>query len=172
MVAGDLSKTTAIPEHEPQMFPDDVYRKQLSEIISVLENWARDNRDSAQIETASTASYWKMSAVPHVHGACPFELLLRADQRFNVAIAGEVYEDNPIAKFDFFTMLVGAIARGHVERIQVLNALTGAPEAMETRVTLEDGWAWIGERRIGPRNPQRLESTQELRTRRYLAYRR
>ena len=154
------------------MFPDDVYRRHLGEIIAALETWAHDNRDVARIETASTPSFWKVNVNPHVRGACPFELLLRSDQRFNVAIGDEVYEDNPVGNFDFFAKLAGAIVRGHVERVDFLNALTGALDMIETRVTLDDGWAWIGERRIGQRSATRLESGQELRTRPYLPYRR
>jgi hypothetical protein len=154
------------------MHSDDVYRNQLGETILSLEGWARDNRDVAAIEIAVTPTYWKLSARPETLGACPFEFLLRADQKFNLAIGGEVYEDKPVDKFDFFGMLARAIAAGRVERIEVLNALTGACEALETRVTLEDGWAWIGERRIASRAPHRLEAAQELRTRRYLPYRR
>jgi hypothetical protein len=154
------------------MYSDDVYRNHLGETIAALEDWARDNRDVATIETSSNAAYWKLSVMPHAAGACPIELLLRADQRFNVAIGGEVYEDKPVDKFDFFAMLVRAIARGNVERINVLNALTGALEAIETRVTLEDGWAWIGERRIASRGSHKIDSAQELRTRRFVPYRR
>jgi hypothetical protein len=154
------------------MYSDDVYRKNLSDTISALEAWARDFRDVAEIETPETAAYWKLSVVPHVAGACPFELLLRADQKFNAAIGGEIYEDKPIDKFEFFPMLARAIATGNVEHIEVLNALTGALDAIETRVTLEDGWAWIGERRTGPRGARRTDSTQELRTRHFLPYRR
>jgi hypothetical protein len=154
------------------MHSDDVYRNQLGEAILSLEGWARDNRDVAAIEMSVTPSYWKLSAQPETFGACPFDLLLRADQKFNLAIGGEVYEDKPVDKLDFFGMLARAIAAGRIERIEVLNALTGAREAIETRVTLEDGWAWIAERRIGPRTAQRLEAAQELRTKRYLPYRR
>ena len=128
-------------------------------------------RDVARIETSAAASYWKLSVTPHVAGACPFELMLRADQKFNVQIADETYEDKPVDTFEFFPMLVRAIASGNVERIEISNALTGALDAIETHVTLEDGWAWIGERRIG-RAARRTDAAQQLRAHRFLLYRR
>ena len=154
------------------MFSDDVYRANLASVIAVLEAWARTQRDVAEIDTAAVASYWKMAVAPHAGGACPFEILLRADQRFDVLIAGETYEDKPIDRFDFFPMLARAICKGDVARVEISNALTSAPEAIETHVTLEDGWAWIGERRIGARAARRIDTTVESRTRRFLPYRR
>lgn len=154
------------------MFSDDVYRNRLSDVIATLEAWARDQRDVARIETLASGAYWKMAVEPTAAGTCPFELMLRADQRFNVKVAEEVYEDKPVDKFEFFPMLARAIAGGNVERVDVTSALTAAVESIETRVTLEDGWAWIGERRIGQRTPRRIETAQEQRVHRYLPYRR
>jgi hypothetical protein len=154
------------------MCSDDAFRNRLGEAILAMEAWASAHRDCADVEVSITAGYWKLAAHPFTKGACPFELLLRADQKFDAAIGGEVYEDKPIDKFEFFPMLARAIATGNVEQIEVLNALTGALDAIETRITLEDGWAWIGERRTGPRGARRTDSTQELRTKRFLPYRR
>jgi hypothetical protein len=153
------------------MLSDDVYRSRLSAAIETLEAWADAHRDCAQIEAAATPTFWKMVCRPDAIGACPFDLMLRADQRFSAQIGNELYEDKPIDTLDFFPMLVRAIASGNVERIDVSNALTGALEAIETRATLEDGWAWIGERRIG-RGIRRNDTQQELRSHRFLPYRR
>lgn len=153
------------------MFSDDVYRSRLSEVIATLDAWADSERDCARITTSSTPNFWKMTVAPEVAGACPFELLLRSDQRFNVQIAGEFYEEKPVDTFEFFPMMARAIARGNVEHIEVANALTDALEAVETRVTLEDGWAWIGERRIA-RPARRVDGAQQLRSHCFLPYRR
>ena len=154
------------------MTSSDEDRSALSEAISALETWARVNSDVALIETEIAPAYWKMSVAPHTVGACPFELKLHADRRFDLAIGGEVYEDKPIDGLDFFVMLARAVAAGRVERVAVVSALTGSVDAIETRVTLEDGWAWIGERRTGLRGTRRMDTAQELRTHRFLAYRR
>ena len=154
------------------MVPDDVYLNRLGAIIVELEAWMHEHRDVAEIETLASSHYWKLSVQPYVTGACPFALLLRSDQRFDLLIGGEIYEDKPIDRFEFFPMLARAIASGNVERVEVLSALTQALEAIEFRVTLEDGWAWVGERRVGMRGARRTETAQELRSRRYLPYRR
>ena len=153
------------------MFSDDVYRNRLSTVIETLEAWAREHRDVTNAETSANASHWKLLVAPHVAGACPFALMLRADQKFDVQIADEIYEDKPVDTFEFFPMLVRAIAGGNVERVAISSALTGALEAIETRVTLEDGWAWIGERRLG-RTARRTDGAQQLRAHRFLPYRR
>ena len=154
------------------MSSDDVFRDRLAGVIAALEAWARDNRDVAEIDTGAVAAYWVIAVVPHALGACPFELMLRADRRFNLSIGQEMYEDKPIDAFDFFPMLVRAIAKGEVQRVEISSALTAALEIVETRVTLEDGWAWIGERRVGSRGTRKSDAAQETRTRRYLPYRR
>lgn len=154
------------------MFSDDVYRSHLAKTISTLENWAQSMADCAVIDTEIQSSFWKMVALPLIPGPCPLELMLRADQRFNVQIGGEVYEDKPVDAFSFFPMLARAVAAGRVERISIKNALTGTLEAIETRVTLEDGWAWIGERRVTARTQRRADNAQVHSIHRFLPYRR
>lgn len=154
------------------MFPDDVYRSHLSDTIAALETWAQGMADCASIETQMQPSFWKMAVTPLAPGPCPLELMLRADQQFNAQIGGEIYEDKPVDAFSFFPMLVRAVAAGRVERISVKNALTGALEAIETRVTLEDGWAWIGERRLIARSQRKGDAAQVQNTHRFLPYRR
>lgn len=154
------------------LFPDDVFRSRLRETIETLEAWAAGHRDVAQIDIAATPAYWKLTVLPATAGACPFELLLRADQRFNTIVGDEIYEDKPIDTFEFFPMMVRAIATGNVERIEVMNAMTGAVDTIEMRLTLEDGWAWIGERRVGPRIARRQDVAEERRVFPFLPYRR
>lgn len=154
------------------MFPDDVYRTHLSDTIAALETWALAMSDCATVTTEMQPSFWKMSVTPLTAGPCPLDLMLRADQRFNAEIGGEVYEDKPVDAFSFFPMLARAVADGRVERISVKNALTGALEAIEMRVTLEDGWAWIGERRLIARSQRKVDAAQVQSTHRFLPYRR
>lgn len=154
------------------MFPDDVFRQRLDDTIKALEAWAADTRDAATIDIASQPTYWRMTVSPEMPGAAPFQLLLTAGQRFSLKIAAEIYEDKPIDRFDFFLMLVRAIRDGAAARIETTSTLTGALESVETRIELEDGWAWIGERRVGARAPRRQEPGLERRTYRFLPYRR
>jgi hypothetical protein len=151
---------------------DDVFRDRLAGAITALEVWAHQNRDVAEIETSEGSTHWCLRSLPHQPGACAFELILNANQTFSLNLGGEIYEDRPIDQLEFFPMLARAIAGGHVERIQTLNAMTGAREQVDMRVTLEDGWAWVGERRMGPRQSKRAEALEERRREPYLAYRR
>ncbi len=154
------------------MYSDDVFRNRLEEAIDGLEAWSVQHRDAADVNIASSAAYWKLSVRPFMLGACAFDIVLLANQRYSLDIAGEVYEDKIIDRFDFFIMLARAIASGNACRIETRSALTAALEIIETRIDLEDGWAWIGERRVGARTARNLESAQEIRTRRFLPYRR
>lgn len=154
------------------MLADDVYREQLSGAISALEQWVIETRDVASIEVANTEAYWRMIVAPHAVGTCPFEVLFDQNQRFSLALGGEVYENRPVDRFDFFPMLARAARDGRVERIETRNAMTDALETIEMRVLLEDGWAWVGERRTGPRPSRRIEGQGICRIERYLPYRR
>ena len=152
------------------MLPDDAFRRKLEETIAELETWAGVTRQAARIDVANAPTYWRMTVEPVAAGAAPFQLLLTDAQRFTLLVAGELYAEKPIDAFEFFPMLVRAIAAGNVERIETSNAMTAALETLETRIVLEDGWAWVGERRIGSRISRRPETVQERRTRRFLPY--
>lgn len=155
------------------MHSDDVFRAQLNEVITSLKSWSEEHRDCADTKiTSRTGFYWKMEITPHFPGACPFQVLLLATPQFSLDIAGEVYEDKPVGRFDFFPMLARAIAAGDVERHDRLSAMTGALDAVEMRVSLEDGWVWIGERRAGGRGTRKFEAAQETKIKRFLPYRR
>ena len=113
-----------------------------------------------------------MSVAPNTEGACPFELMIKADQTFTLKLADEVYEDKAVERFDFFLRLADAVSAGHVERIETRNAQTGVLLAIETRVELKAGWDWIGERQVTARRMPALEADEERRTHRFLPYRR
>lgn len=156
------------------MHSDDVFRARLSETVAELDRWAATLTDVATIEMAETSTYWRMAVRPFMVGAAPFDLLIEADQKFSLNVAGEIYEKKPVDSFEFFPKLARAIAAGHVERIESRCAMTGALELVDTRITLDDGWAWIGERRCGLRQVARAkaEAAAVSRSHRFLPYRR
>jgi len=154
------------------MLPDDVFRDRLEPTLVDLEAWANGMRDCAKIDITASQRYWRLSATPHIAGGCPFELLIKSDQTFDLSLANEVYEDRPLDRFDFLVRLVSAIAAGHVERIETRNALTGVLLGIGTRVEIEDGWDWTGDRRITPTPLPALEADEVRRTHRFLPYRR
>ena len=154
------------------MLSDDVFRERLERLLVELEAWAETTRDASAIDIAASARYWRMSVHPFAEGACPFEIMIKADQTFSLKLQDEVYEDRPLDRFDFFVRLVEAIAAGRVERIETFNALTGLLLAIEMRVELSPGWDWIGVRSVAPQKSPALVEAVECSTHRFLPYRR
>lgn len=124
------------------MVAEDVYRSRLQVTIAALRSWVPKIADDARVEQTEGHDFWKLSVTPSVAGACPFELMLRADQNFDLLIAGEIFEDQPVSSLDLFLPLVDAIADGRVILRHRESLATGAPISLETRVTLADGRVW------------------------------
>lgn len=149
------------------MLPNDVFRDRLERTLVDLEAWAKATADCAEIGIAASERYWRMVVVPNADLACPFELMIKSDQKFGLKLAAETYEDRPVERFDLFPALVRAIEAGRVDEIEIFNAMTDALVGVAMRVELAPGWDWIGDRRIAPPTP-----AEEWRTRRFLPYRR
>lgn len=154
------------------MLPDDVFRSQLQTTITVLKYWAPSVADAAHLEEAETGNFWKIAVAPHLAQACPFELILHFDQRFDLAIADETYEGLPIESFDLFLPFVEAIAAGRVVQRRWISRLTGLERSVETIVTLAGGGIWREARGETLGTPSLEDDGTELRERRFLAYRR
>jgi hypothetical protein len=154
------------------MLPDDVFRTQLQTTITVLKYWAPSVADTARIEETETGGYWKMAVVPHLAHACPFELILHFDQRYDLAVGAETYESLPIESFDIFLPFVEAIARGDIVQRQWISRLTGLERSVETLVTLAGGGIWREARGEVHGMPSLDDDGTELRERRFLPYRR
>ena len=152
------------------MLSDDVYRDHLEKTLVELEAWANATRGSADIAITASDRYWRMAVVPFLPSACPFELLIKADQTFDLMLNGEVYENRPVERFDLFPKLATAIAAGHVDRIETRNSQTGNLLDIATRVELAPGWDWIGSRKVLKRFLQPLEANEERQARRFLSY--
>jgi hypothetical protein len=149
------------------MLPDDVFRDRLEQTLVEVEKSVAKMRDCAAIDVTASQHYWSVVALPFLAAACPFELIIKADQKFSLKVAAETFENRPVERFELFPRLVRAIEAGHVEKISKFDAMTDALVAIEMRVELEPGWDWLGERRLSP-----PASSEEWRTHRYLAYRR
>ncbi|MBA2126649.1 hypothetical protein DLM45_10510 [Hyphomicrobium methylovorum] len=154
------------------MLPDDVFRERLESTLVELETWAETTRHCADIDIGASPRYWRIEVVPHFSGACPFALMLSANQTFTLELAGERHSDLPIEHFDLFPRLARAVRVGNVERIETLNALTKVLLMVEMRVSLGDNRDWIGQRRIVPQNLDVLLDSEERTAHRFLAYER
>lgn len=124
------------------MLSDDVYRSRLEAAIAGLRYWVPTVFDVARVSESEGAGYWKIAVEPHAAHACPFELVLRADQRHDFVVAGEVFEDLPTKSLDVFVPLATAIAEGRVVQCHWRSAATGVESAVETVIYLADGREW------------------------------
>lgn len=157
--------------HENQcMLSDDVYRERLEKTLVELETWANSMRGSADVTINASERYWRMAVTPWLPSACPFELLIKSDQTFDLVLKGEIYEGKPVERFDLFLQLAKAIASGHVERIEIRNSETGVLIDVATRIELAPGWDWIGSRKVLKHSARLLEANEERQTRRFLSY--
>lgn len=124
------------------MIADDVFRSRLQATIASLRYWVPAISDAARIEQIEGHDFWKLSVSPVVATAAPFELMLRTDQIFDISIAGETFEDQPITTLDLFLPLAEAIAGGRVILRETMCTATAVPLSLETRVTLAEGAVW------------------------------
>ncbi|MFA5955340.1 hypothetical protein [Hyphomicrobium sp.] len=149
------------------MLPDDVFRDRLEHTLQDVEAAVAKMVDFAAVDVSVSQRYWRVVVLPFFAAACPFDLMIRADQKYSLKLANETFEDRPVERFELFPRLVRAIEAGQVEKISKLDAMTDALVAIEMRVSLEPGWNWHGERRLAAATP-----SEEWRTHRYLPYRR
>lgn len=84
------------------MLPNDVFRDRLERTLIDLEAWAKATADCAEIGIAASERYWRMVVVPNADLACPFELMIKSDQKFGLKLAAETYDDRPIERLDLF----------------------------------------------------------------------
>jgi len=156
------------------MLPDDVFRSRLQSTITALRYWAPSVADAARIDETETSDFWRIDVSPVVASACPFELILHADQHYDLSIAGETYESRPIDTFEWIVPLANAVADGSIVQRRWISRLTGLERAVETVIMLPDGGIWQ-ESRGAPsyfRAPTLDDDGTELREKRFLPYRR
>ncbi|MEQ1697051.1 MAG: hypothetical protein ABL901_14540 [Hyphomicrobiaceae bacterium] len=124
------------------MLSDDVFRAQLSTTFADLLRTAERFTDVADLGQAQTREFVRLSMMPHARGACAVEIMLRADQHYDIAIGTEFYEDCRIQRFETFVPLIEAIAQGDVIQRRHVSAITGTERSIETLVQLPGGDVW------------------------------
>ena len=136
------------------MLSDDVYRTRFRAVVSEIEAWLETLRPVALVEVGRDEASWRASVDPHVPEACPFELMLRVDQRFDLTVGPETYEDQVIASLDIFVPLLKAIVAGRVVTRQHTTTATGTLTKIETIISLNDSAPWVGVRPLIARPPE------------------
>lgn len=151
---------------------EDSSRSRLQRHIAGLRYWIPAVADAARIEEIETAELWRITSVPHTRGACPFELMLRSDGKYDIVICGEIYEDLEVDAFEDFQPLVEAIAKGRVIQRQWVSPATGAVSEVETIVLLANGKEWRQNRVAHPGGVTCPRDLAEKRDRHFLPYQR
>lgn len=118
------------------MLSDDNFRRRLQHIISALEAWAAEMKPWARIEYGFIDHAWRISAVPHTETACPFEIILRDDQKFDMRVGNETYEDQPLDALTDIPQIVRSIANGRVLIRRWASKVTGLIYRVETIIDL------------------------------------
>jgi hypothetical protein len=147
------------------MLSDDVFRDRLEQVLIEIETYVAGIRDCAAVDVVASLRYWRMIVVPQVPGACPFELIIKADQTFSIRLADQTFEDRPVDEFDLFLKLLRAVEAGHVDKILKFDATTEELIAIAMRVNLTPDLDWFCEHRLAP-----AAATEEWRAHRYLPY--
>jgi len=124
------------------MLADEKFRTRLNATIMTLRAFAEGLSDVARFELTESVVAWRLSMAPNAPSACPFELVLRSDQQYDIAIATEVFEDRRIEDVEIFPRLAEAIADGRVMIRRFASAATGIDHSREVVVTLADGRQW------------------------------
>jgi hypothetical protein len=159
------------------MLSDDVFRAKRTVTIAELSAWTGFVADVAHVEMGEIGDAWRIALTPHIRTACPVELLLRDDQRYDVRIAGETYEDRPIASLEMFLPVLQAIVDGRVVTRETYSALTGSLRDVETIVRLPDGTVFHqrkqnGADQLAGQPPANGAPIIEVRDRHYVPYHR
>ncbi len=124
------------------MISDDVFRSRLETTIASLRYWVPQIADAARIEESQGPGFWKIKVTPHTAGACPFELMLRTSQHYDVVVGHETYEDRPVESLELFVPLAEAISNGRIIQRRLLSMATGEVAETQTLVDLGQGSEW------------------------------
>ncbi len=134
------------------MLSDDVYITRFRATVADLEAWLKSLSGVAAIETHRDEATWRVSAVPNANEACPFELMLRLDQRFDLTVGPETYEDQAITSMEMFTPLLAAVTNGQLVTSTWSTASTGMVVAIATKISPEGGRVWSSRRAVRTTN--------------------
>ncbi len=152
--------------------PDDAFRAQLRVALARIRTWVASMGDVARIEMSEADAYWRLRAEPAAEHACPFELIVHADQHFDLIAGPETYEGRPIGDVQLLAQLVEAIGHGRVITRTLVSRNTDAVRSVETLVALEGGAEWRGECLNEPLASAIQAEDCEAHDRHYVPYRR
>jgi len=130
------------------MLSDDVFRSRLQATLADLAQWVRSIGDVADAKLVEGPGFCRLTVAPTAAGACPFEMILRADQRLDISIGRETYEERAMPPLTSLLPLAHALAEGRVIQRHWRSAATGTLGAIETIVSPRSGDAWRDHRLV------------------------
>lgn len=110
--------------------------------IEQLRYWVPTIKDVARVFEGKDEAHFLLSIEPKVSGACPVAIAIRDNGRFDLAVAGETYEDRVLASLDQIVILLERITEGQVVQRRWASTATGAPLTVETLVKLGAEHVW------------------------------
>lgn len=132
------------------MLSDDVYRSKIDAALVGIRHAVDELRDVAEIDARYDRSHFALALSPRMRGACPLELMVRGDQRYDLQIGSESYEDCDVVSFADFEALIRAVAAGRVVTRHYFSAAVGSLRSVETVVWFADGRDWRKRHRLAP----------------------
>lgn len=124
------------------MMQDDVYRHTLQGTIEELRYWVPSIADVARVAEGGGPEYWHLDVSPKSPGGCPFEMLLRHDQHYDLVLAGQNYEFLPVPSLAVFLPLAQAVVDGRIIQRHWISTQTGVLRSIETLIDLGSSGCW------------------------------
>lgn len=145
---------------------------QIEATIEQLRYWVPTITDVARVAEIDQAGTWTLSIAPRIASACPVEITLKDNGRFDIVIGGETYADRSLGTLDQIVRLLERITEGRVIQRQWVSPATGTPCGTETIVTLGPDAIWHGSDATAHAIAGLLDGAGERHDRHFLPYRR
>lgn len=125
------------------MSATDVFMTGLNSLIASFEYFTPSVKHVADVATENALpAYWRLAARPRLRSACPFDLIVHGNGRFDIAVGPEVYEGLPAADLTLLQPLLQAIVDGAVVTRSWTTAGTGQLRRIETMVSPKGREMW------------------------------
>lgn len=138
LVSGSRIAIRASMGRGDDMLPQDQFNRRFDDLVASLSAWSDALRDTAELMTEVTQTYWRLRLDPQAAGACPVEIILHRNQTYDMMIGQESYEGLPLDAIETVQQVVAAIARGEVMTRITRSAATDQPIGVSTVVGHEE----------------------------------
>ena len=133
------------------MIPDDQFETRRLGVSRELSEWADEFRDVISADKSSADNMLRFTVEPHAEGACPFEIGIRDDQRYDIAVGDQFFEDQAVEDFTLFAKLARAIGDGRVIRRELVSPLSGQLLFLQIIIGFAGSGCWLREKIVAER---------------------